>query len=176
MTKVYPYKILHLDHDALIAIERKVKAGEGTSEDAEIFQIYKGLLSNLPRFDPTVREHFGSRHVSMEEKIRNHKRDPEQIKSEKLNRKVNSALKLVEAGFYKVVAEVDTKTAQDAVMLTTSINIPWMYKTNKKVVPADIAWRSTDSYDVIQRFDEYFLKMPLGFVDLQDGLYARELV
>lgn len=176
MNKILPYKILHLDHETLIAIERKVRGGQGVDEEVEIFEAYKGLMSNLPRIDPSVREYFGSRHVSMEEKIRDYKRDPAQIAADKLSRKVKSALKLIDAGFYKVVAEVDSKSAQDAVFLTTSVNMPWMDKPNKKVVPTEIAWRSTDSYDVIQRFDENFLKMPLGFVDLQEGIYASDLV
>lgn len=104
------------------------------------------------------------------------KRDVNELHAKNLARKVAAANSLLERGFYTGVAQVDSKCAQEAVMATTSVNKPWMNIGTKNVVPSDQAWRSTESYDVIQRFDEFFLKMPLGFVDLQEGTYARELV
>lgn len=176
MSKIYPYKILHLDHEGLIALERKINAGAPVDQNIEAVTDYKGLLSNKPRYDPTIREHFGSRYKSLEESVEDVKRDVGGLNAEKLARKVAAANSLLEKGFYKEVAQVDSKSAQEAVMATISVNKPWMSVSTKKVVPSEDAWRSTESYDVIQRFDEFFLKMPLGFVDLQEGTYARELV
>jgi hypothetical protein len=176
MSKAYPYSIYHLDHDQLIALERKVRSGEGSEEDASAVQEYTGLMSNKPRFDPTIRENFGSRTRSLEESVDDVKRDVDKINETKLSRKVSSAMSLFERGFYIKVADVDADTAQDAIKATTSVNHRWMVVHNKKVMPAERAWRSTDSYDLIRRFDELFLKMPLGFIDLQEGNYARELV
>jgi hypothetical protein len=176
MSKVYPYTIHHLDHDQLIALERKVRLGEGSEKDASAVQEYTGLMSNKPRFDPTIRENFGSKTRTLEESVDDVKRDADEINETKLRRKASSAMWLFERGFYVKVADVDADTAQDAIKATTSVNHRWMVVHNKKLIPAEGAWRSTDSYDIIRRFDECFLKMPLGFIDLQEGNYARELV
>lgn len=176
MSKVYPYAIYHLDHDQLIALERKVRSGEGSGDDASAVREYAGLMSNKPRFDPTIRENFGSRTRSLEESVDEVKRDVDKINEKKLSRKITSAKWLFEKGFYVKVADVDADTAQDAIKATTSVNHRWMLVHNKKVIPAECAWRSTDSYDLIRRFDEHFLKMPLGFIDLQEENYARDLV
>jgi len=176
MSIVYPYVIYHLDHDQLIALERKVRSGVGLDEDAEVVREYTALMSNKPRYDPTIREYLGSRTVTLEESIDNVSRDLVKINEQKLRRKIASAKALLERGFYIKVADVDADTAQEAIKLTTSVNHRWMLIHSNKVVPDEHAWRSTDSYDLIQRFDEHFLKMPLGFIDLQEGMYARDLV
>lgn len=176
MKKIFPYKIYHLDHELLIALERAVKAGETSDQDIKAVQVYKELMSNKPRFDPTIRKCFGLKEKTIEDVVGDIQRDLVKIEKTKLNRKIISAGKLLEQGFYKLVADVDMPTAKAAILATTSINKEWMFKPSKKVIPTEIAWRSTDSYDVIQRFDECFLSMPLGFIDLQKGDYVNELI
>jgi len=176
MNKVYPYTIYHLGHDLLIALERKVRSNEATNEDAVVVQQYTDLMSNRPRFDSTIREALGSRTHTFEESVDNVRRDIDLINQKKLKRKVDSATALMERGYYFKVAYVDADTATDAIKATTSMNKRWMVVHTKKVVPTERAWRSTDSYDLIQRFDERFLKMPLGFIDMQAGKYATNLV
>lgn len=176
MKKIHPYSIFHLDHEYLIALERKVGSGLGADDEVRAVEEYTSLMSNKPRHDPGIRDYFGSRTRTFNESVDEVKRDVDKINAMKLARKVASAKELMTRGFFIKVAEVDSDTAQDAVNFTTSVNHRWMLVHGKKVVPDDRAWRSTDSYDVIKRFDELFLKMPLGFVDMQEGNYARDLV
>ncbi|MFA0809529.1 hypothetical protein [Microbulbifer epialgicus] len=176
MSKIYPYTILHLDHKMLIGLERKISTENLEEWEVQAVEDYKRLLSNRPRYDPTIREHFGSRYKTMEESIEDAKRDVLKMNSQRLSRKVDAANSLIEKGFYKEVAKVDSVCAQKAVKATTSVNHPWMAHKDKNVLPLKQAWRSTDSYDVIRRFDELFLKMPLGYVNLQERVYADELV
>lgn len=178
MSKTFPYQIYHLDHQGLIQLERELARGEidPESEQAAAVSAYKSLMSNRPRYDPTIRENFGSKERSLEEAIEDQRRDVERMEDEKLLRKIKSASNLLSLGFYKKVADVDADTAQHAIDATTSINSRWYLVHTKKVVPTEHAGRSTESYDLIQRFDEWFLKMPLGFVDVQEQDYATKLV
>tara|TARA_R110002072_G_scaffold303138_1_gene495407 strand:- start:19511 stop:20041 length:531 start_codon:yes stop_codon:yes gene_type:complete len=176
MGVVFPYSIYHLDHKHLIFLERKIKAGEGDENEILAVKCYEDLMSNRPRYDPTIRQTFGSRIRSIEESIEDVKRNLDNLNTEKIMRKASSAIELMKLGFYIKAADVLADTAQDAIKLTTSINKRWMLSESKKIEPTINAWRSTDSYDLIQRFNSRFLKMPLGFIDLQEGSYATELV
>lgn len=178
MSKIIPYQIYHLDHQKLIQLERGLGRGniDEASQEAAAVAAYKSLMSNRPRYDPTIREYFGSRERTLEEAIEDQKRDVEKMEDEKLQRKIKSCGELLELGFYKKVADVDADTAQLAIDATTSINSRWFVVHTKKVIPTAHACRSTESYDLIQRFDEWFLKMPLGFVDVQEQDYATKLV
>lgn len=176
MNTIFPYQVYHLDHKRLIQLERGLVNQTTDSAGAAAVSAYKSLMSNRPRYDPTIREHFGSRDRSFQEAVDDVTRDESKMNAEKLARKITSCKDLIEMGFYQKVADVIADTAQLAVDATTSINSRWMIVHTKKVVPTEYALRSTDSYDLIQRFDEWFLKMPLGFVDLQEKDYATKLV
>lgn len=170
---VYPYTIFHLDHQLLLKVERSQSAN---ADYAEMIKRYRALMSNRPRVDMGLREHFRLGRKSLAETIEDIHLDNDGMAERKTTRKAASAIYLLKQGFYKPVAQVDAVCAQKAIMETISVNRLWMLQTKKHVKVLDAAWRSTESYDIVKRFDEYFLKMPLGFIDLKTRSYSSELV
>lgn len=176
MSTVYPYVMYHLDHRALITMEHKIRRDQATAEEQAIVRDYIDLMSNRPRVDPSIRESFGSVYKTLQESIDDVKRDVEAMNVQKLVRKAACAKRLLEAGVYIKVADVVAATALEAIELTFSVTHRWMLAPSNKVVPTEQAWRSTEPYDVIKRFDEFFLKLPLGILDMQESKYAQTLV
>lgn len=175
MSKIYPYTIYHLDHHLLMELSRKKKESIDEGEQNAV-GYYKKLMSNLPRNDISIKEEYCNKHELMLEAIKEEKIDANACSRLRMENKVSSALQLFKAGYYIKAADVDSGTANEAVKLTTNISKHWSINPDKKVSPAIITDKSTTSYDLIARFDEFFLKMPLGFIDCQKKGYADGLV
>lgn len=175
MSKIYPYAIYHLNHDLLMSLTRK-SVDSIDEEELKAAIAYKKLMSNLPRNDISIKEEYCSKHDLMLEAIEGKKIDMESVSKKRMETKIASALQLFKAGYYEKVADVDSKTANEAVKLTTNISKYWSMNQSKNVFPTVMTEKSTGSYDLIARFDEYFLKMPLGYIDCQNKRYSDELV
>ncbi len=151
-------------------------AAQVVGDAAEVVAAYRGLMSSHPRLDPSVRAVFGGRKVTAWPTVGDVQRDRAALALQRLQRKAECARRLFGAGHYVKVADINTVTAQEAIRLTVSLNHPWTIGCGKAVAPKPGVWRSTEPYDVIMRFDEPFLYLPLGFLDLQTGNYADSLV
>lgn len=180
MSKVYPYTIYHLKHDSLRELERKLHGKSPKTEKAikleQAVKQYINLTSNLPRIDKSIEKLYGSKLYSFEKEVEKQMEDVEKINKTKNKRKADAAKKLLDMGLYEKVAEVDAKVSEDAICMTTSINHPWYATKNKHVKALPAAQRSTETYDIVFWFDEPYLKMPLGLIDIQKGDYTNEAV
>jgi len=173
MKTEFAYTVYHVNHIRLLALER---TGGDTDDEKMAAKDYQSMMSNLPRHDPSIRNTFGSETRTLAESIEDKNRNLKQMNDRKLQRKLGCAERLFKLGYYIEVASVDLPTGQEAVTATTSVNERWWLIDSKVVRPQNEPWRSTDSYDIVKRFHEYFFKLPLGFVDLKEKAYAESLV
>lgn len=173
-----PYRILQLDIEELLYVERNGAIGE---IEEEALKEFINLTSNLPRIDRSIRNAFGLNKLTVEERINDTLQSEDEINKIKLERKIKAALRLKELGYYRAVAEVKTETGIEAVHLTMNINKYWSLLPDARVkcinlVPNGHYLRSTYSYDIVERFGDPFLLLPLGIVDLSLREYTNELV
>jgi len=176
--RVFPYTIYHLDHEALLKLERESSHSELSNQENEIVKCYVDYTSNKPRVDSKIDEIIEGRYRNTDLERQNIKREIALANNEKVRRKAISALKLMKFGMFIKVAQVDAVTANDAVYMTisTTVNKGWMFSSNKNIKPYDEAWRSTETYDVVMRFDDMFIKMPLGYIDVTEKKYAESTI
>lgn len=153
--KQYPYVVYHLDRERLDALEKQ----PCSNQEKVWFDQYLAMLSNAPRIEDDQLEEY---------KLAASK--------ERMKRKCESCKALMAAGLYQKVCSIDSKTAVDAIEMTNDINEVWYRKKRKGVVVHTEHPRSTTNYDVIERFGRAFLCMPLGFIDIEEQVYASGIV
>lgn len=190
--RVYPYHVFLLDHELLRHVETLLlAAGErekgelvlgnqslGTVEEAKrIVDVYRSLMSNGPRNDPTIRKIYGVQAIGLEEAIDEELKQDEAPLISLTSRKATAALELFEKGFYTEFARIDAECADDVMAIANGQVVPyWRDVKSKDYEVISINARNAGNYDLIVRFGRPFLKMSLGYIDLQEGVYASELV
>ena len=177
----FPYHIHLLDHDLLIDLERQVERGKvdvGDLEEARtVVSFYRQLLSNSPRRDHSVRLVYGVQNVGMDEAVENELRKDEDLTAQRTGRKAEAALWLYRKGYYSKSAEVNAECADDVMALASGrIDRHWLTSRDKNVRAIDPTARNAGSYDLVVRFGKPFMKMSLGYIDLEAGIYAENLV
>ena len=188
----YPYHIWVLDHDLLHYIEHLVEqAGdkqngyldENTPELGELLeardvvQVYRDLMSNLPRVDKSIGLIYGPQVVSLEKAIQDEMNTGVVSPEEKIKKKSRAALTLFERGYYLQLAVIKAECADDCMALVSGTVLPnWRTTKSKEYLVIDDSARHAGSYDLVMRFNKPFMKMSLGYIDLTEGVYASELV
>lgn len=177
MSAFFPYTIYHLGHEELLRINQ-LPQDELMKEQIQAKTAYQHLLSNRPRADISVYKTFSRSIVEVVEKEREFEQADKQneVKQQLFERKVKSVKMLFKMDYYVPVANVESDTAEQAIEMCSNINQVWYLKPHKKINILPDAHRSTSHYDIIQRFDEYFLMMPLGIINLSKSKWADELV
>lgn len=175
-----PYTVYHLKHNELIKLEGLNKESRSEEQEAAV-KAYVGLTSKLPRIDRVLKQSFGLNPLSMEELIEQKQETDEKNNAIKLDRQIQSSLMLLKLGYYEKVAAVETETAKEAIHQTMNINSYWRHSKNKNLdilnkTTGENLTRSTQTYDIVDRFGEKFLLMDLGTIDMKAGVYANELV
>jgi len=176
MSKEYQYRIYHVERERLMALEREGRNNNLGEQNCEVVRQYIILTSNRPRRDSTVSKCFKLGTKTIDEMAEEIDFDEHKLLQDKMKAKVSAAKFLVNAGFYKEVGRVAADTADEACLMTMSVHQEWYLKKNANVLPLQGAWRDTASLDVVAWFDEFFLKMPLGYLSFERGMYAEELV
>lgn len=175
--QVYPYRMWHLQTTRLIELERKYKESpESLTElEQEAVQKYIALSTNAPRYDAKVTGLYAPYKSRLE--LEREKLQAEQAISsgKKTRTKVDAAQWLLDNKFYDEVARINALSSHEAIWATTSVNEHWSAKKRRGMKTLMVS-RSTKSYDILQRFDEYFLKMPLGLVNMESKKYSMRLV
>jgi len=145
----HPYVLHFLDHAQLAEID---------ASDA-MHGPYCDLLRS--KVDPVLFEHI---------------EDPVErataVDQFRMKRRVEAAVMLFKNGAYRKVAGITTTTGQDASRVATSVNIPWWIVAKAPVTYYTTPDRGLGSFDIVFRFDEPFLKMPLGYIDMQRRAYV----
>ena len=163
-----PYTFFHLNLDELNTTD------EGKAQ-------IKALVSTHPRVDPTLSKAFPSEIYSKlplkpeDREVVLNKLVEEYAQVRKL-RVHKTAAELLSSGLYVEMAKVNAANASLARHKTISINNFWWDKADKEVEVTGSPSRSTDAFDMVRRFDEFFLVLPLGYMDMATGEYCNEMV
>jgi len=94
-----------------------------------------------------------------------------------LKRLSEACKRLFDEGAYIKAADINAKDIQEAKLATQSAYLSqWSLKQTNKLVPTLNSIRDTSSKDIVQSFDDLYLLMPIGYVDLSTGEYVRRQI
>lgn len=169
--KYWPYTVMFLDHHKISQnLERQLSDGQ------KVGAVYHALLSNLPRFDASLIAIFGSKMSAVDDKDQDNEKLLAAQTTERNQRKVASSKLLLANGYYRLAAKVEADCGWQAIINTMSINQYWFLLNVSTVDVHEHLFRATEIYDLISYFDEQYLFMPLGFLNVGTSEYATQLV
>jgi hypothetical protein len=169
---VDPYTLYQLDRKRLLELRYQPNR---TSVEEDVIKCYDGLFSNMPIYDKEASEILEGKVLLQEDKVQKLMSKNEDIRN---FRKQKCAKWLYKAGFYTKAASAKTVCASDFILATQShYETSWWESPHPLVTPAPGEHRNTMMYDIIRRFDEYFLKLTVHYIPLVgEPVYAEELV